>query len=238
MMRFLPLAAYRATRRRDGLSLLQFDWGSLRNSIIASRSTSPSREIAIMADLESYVAFSLANVVLAPLREAYPRTFLLSRLQVTLRGIDYGADVGSVWMDALVPLLETLPHQGVPIVYCQTPDLRIQGLTSILVNLEGHHLSDFLPLLVESTPLLDPNAFLFLPSDWNLARVVEASNRAVTKEEFELSLLNEGGGIYRWVEHWFELLLRSDDIPGLGYNELNTLELPEATTDHPKDRRP
>lgn len=185
-----------------------------------------------MTDLETYVAFALASAVLAPVLERYPRTFLLSRLAVRLNGIEYGSDLSSEWMDALVPLLETLDHRGIPVIYCDGFELRVPGMSSVLVDLKDHSPADFLPLFVEDTPLLDPNAFLFLPLGSSLRNVLSVVDRSKTKSDFERLLLARGGAIYRWVESWFEILLGRDDFVRLGYDRLPVRELthqPRAT---------
>jgi len=188
-----------------------------------------SEIIPLMSDLETYVAFALVTAILAPIRERYGRTFLLSRLGFTIDGVDFGSDVVSLLDVAISPIIETLPHLGVPVLYGSGEDWRVPGFTSLLLDLRNQDLARFLPLLVESTPLFDPNAFLFLPLEWDLGRIARAADEARTQFDFEQTILSSGGAVYRWVESWFEILLRTKEVATLGYSQFPVERL-EADT--------
>src|SRR2546428_4668962 len=227
----LPISVVRRTDRPDGLTSLQFSFAGLVPAIGSSRKVVMRGEANVLGDLDTYVAFALVQAILAPLRRLYPKTFLLSRLGVTVGGIEYGGNLTAIGIYHLVPLLEGLPHRGLPVLY------RTDGGTdeswgtrpptySLLADLSGYDPGYLLPLLVEETSQR-ATALLFLPEGWDLSRVGSVATQATSQETFEASVLAGGGGIYCWK--WmpeFDLIVRPKDVVGMGYDRL-----PEGTLD-------
>jgi len=165
----------------------------------------------------SLAEYAIIALVLAPLRPKYPNVFVLTNEQLEFEGRRYGGPARAFGFGEM--LFGELPRTGVPVYYDKLGNFECRpALNSLLVDLRGWDLVEFLPVVVEDMLMPVTYAFFLLPGDFGIERVVALGETARDRNAFEAGLVSGGGVIYYWLEEpYFQVVLPSNDAREVGW---------------------